>query len=138
MERDNRLDQKVKRLVSRRSMFRSVQVMFIGCMLMSCATAPDTGDTAMEKAKQNVIVTLNVSPKENGNFDTTEMIAVRKSLISKLESLMTGTDFSSIRTYETLPLIALTADERLTFFLLAQPEVLSLEQDRELDLMKKN
>jgi hypothetical protein len=119
-------------------MFRGVQVMFIGGMLMSCATAADTGDTAMEKAKQNVIVTLNVSPKENGNFNTKEMIAVRKSLISKLEGLMTGTDFSSIRTYETLPLIALTADERLTFFLLAQPEVLSLEQDRELDLMKKN
>ena len=68
-----------------------------------------------------------------GRFDDDESVAaVTARVMERLEAVMPAEDFAAVRTFNLFPAIALTADGELVARILAMPEVVSIERDREL------
>jgi len=92
------------------------------CLVASQARVDDaaTGDTAEAIP---VLVTLAAEEGE-------ALVAARERVLERLRSVMSADAFAAVRTYETLPMVALAATPEIIALLLTLPDVLSIEADR--------
>ena len=61
------------------------------------------------------------------------LTASRKSVLARLRLAMSEEAFAAVRTYETLPVVALVATPEVTVLLLTLPDVRSIEADRSFE-----
>ena len=61
-----------------------------------------------------------------------EIKAVRTAVMERLREVLSDVEFTSVRTFENLPAIALSASPDVIALLLAMPEVDSIGRDPEL------
>jgi hypothetical protein len=71
---------------------------------------------------------------ENEN-DVEPIKHAQDRVLKKLRPTMSDEDYQSIRRYQFLPLISLTVDGETLLYLLAMPEIKSIELDREIDIL---
>ena len=94
------------------------------CLVASQARVDDaaTGDIAAAEAIP-ILVTLAAEEGE-------ALVAARERVLERLRSAMSADAFAAVRTYETLPMVALAATPETIALLLTLPDVLSIEADR--------
>ena len=96
-----------------------------GCCLVSPQARVDDaaiGDIAAAEAIP-ILVTLAAEEGE-------ALATARRRVLERLRSAMSADAFAAVRTYETLPMVALAATPETIAFLLTLPDVLSIEADR--------
>lgn len=96
-----------------------------GCCLVAPQARVDdaaTGDIAAAEAIP-ILVTLAAEEGE-------ALAAARRRVLERLRSVMSADAFAAVRTYETLPMVALAATPETIALLLTLPDVLSIEADR--------
>lgn len=86
---------------------------------------------AQPATKLAIVVNLAVGEDADAGSETDSVSAVTTRVMKELKSAMTAEDLGRVRTFGALPIIALIADGALIARLLAMPEVLSVERDRE-------
>ena len=91
-------------------------------------------DVAGEAAKLPIIVNLAVGEGSGAGGDAGEhgIAAVTARVMERLKAAMPAEDLAAVQTFGSLPAMALSADGALIARLLAMPEVVSIELDREL------
>ena len=94
---------------------------------------PDTV-VAGAAAKLPIIVNLAVGEGSGASGDSGEgtIAAVTARVMERLKAAMPAGDLAAVQTFGSLPAMALSADGALIARLLAMPEVVSIELDREL------
>ena len=85
-------------------------------------------------AKLPIIVNLAVGEGSGASGDAGEdgIAAVTARVMERLKAAMPAGDLAAVQTFGSLPAMALSADGPLIARLLAMPEVVSIELDREL------
>ena len=85
-------------------------------------------------AKLPIIVNLAVGEGSGAGGDAGEhgIAAVTARVMERLKAAMPAEDLAAVQTFGSLPAMALSADGALIARLLAMPEVVSIELDREL------
>lgn len=81
-----------------------------------------------------IIVNLAVDVAEGSLPDSAVIAAARAPVMERLQETLSAEDFAAVRTFENLPAIALSAEPHVIALLLALPEVVSIEADREFSL----
>jgi len=125
----NRIASPRRNSVTRRSFIKLISLGLVAASLSACTTAKGHTDTEGQANRQELLVTLDVAENQDGSIDAENFANVRQKLLSKMKYVMAPQYFESIRTYSSLPIIALSADRELIFYLLKQPEVRSLSID---------
>ena len=106
----------------------------IGGLACGEGTAEVEGHDAERPEPIPVIVNLAVDVAEGSLADSAVIAAVRAPVMEWLRETLSAEDFAAVRTFENLPAIALSAEPHVIALLLALPEVVSIEADRELSL----
>ena len=104
----------------------------IGGVACGEGTAEVEGHDAERPEPIPVIVNLAVDVAEGSLADSAVIAAVRAPVMERLQETLSAEDFAAVRTFENLPAIALSAEPHVIALLLALPEVVSIEADREL------
>lgn len=73
-----------------------------------------------------ILVTLTANEGES-------LAAARERVLARLRSAMSAGPFSTVRSYETLPIVALAATPEVVAVLLTLPDVRSIEADRSFE-----
>lgn len=99
-----------------------------GCCL---ARSPVRGGDAMadEVATTETIPILVTLAAEEGEA----LAAARTRVLARLRSAMSADAFAAVRTYQTLPIVALAATPEVVALLLTLPDVRSVEADRSFE-----
>ena len=106
----------------------------IGGVACGEGTAEVGGHDAERPEPIPVIVNLAVDVAEGSFADSAVIAAVRAPVMERLQETLSAEDFAAVRTFENLPAIALSAEPHVIALLLALPEVVSIEADREFSL----
>ena len=86
------------------------------------ASAGDTG------ADEPIPILVTLAAEEGE-----ALAAARMRVLARLRQVMSAEAFAAVRTYETLPLVALAATPEVVALLLTLPDVRSVEADRVLE-----
>ena len=94
------------------------------CLAVAQARVDDTatGDIA---AAESIPILVTLAAEEGEALDT-----ARRRVLERLRPAMSADAFAAVRTYETLPMVALAATPETIALLLTLPDVLSIEADR--------
>ena len=94
------------------------------CLAVPQARVDDTaaGDIA---AAESIPILVTLAAEEGEALAT-----ARRRVLERLRSAMSADAFAAVRTYETLPMVALAATPETIALLLTLPDVLSIEADR--------
>ena len=106
----------------------------IGGLACGEGTAEVEGHDAERPEPIPIIVNLAVDVAEGSLADSAVIAAVRAPVMERLQETLSPEDFAAVRTFENLPAIALSAEPHVIALLLALPEVVSIEADREFSL----
>lgn len=101
-----------------------VTVVAAGC----CSVTRRAGDEAVvdQAPTTDALPVLVTLAAEEGEA----LVAARERILALLRSTMSTDEFSAVRPYETLPIVALSATPEVVVLLLRHPDVRSLEADR--------
>ena len=120
---------------------RTVPIVVLAGLLAACqAPAGDmemaaTGPSAEGvDASGKLAIIVNLAVDGGTGASGSSVAAVTARVMKRLEAAMPAEEFAAVRTFNLFPAIALSADGELLARILAMPEVVSIERDRELQL----
>lgn len=96
-----------------------------GCCLVASQARVDDAATDNIAAAEAIPILVTLAAEEGE-----ALAAARRRVLGRLRSAMSADAFAAVRTYETLPMIALAATPETIALLLTLPDVLSIEADR--------
>ena len=96
-----------------------------GCCLVASQARVDDTATGDIPAAEAIPILVTLAAEEGE-----ALAAARERVLERLRSVMSADAFAAVRTYETLPMIALAATPETIALLLTLPDVLSIEADR--------
>ena len=100
-----------------------------GCCLARPQLSADGTTADMHVATETVPILVTLV--EEGEA----LAGARTRVLAKLEVVMSASAFAAVRTYESLPLIALAATPEVVALLLTLTDVRSVEADRSVDAL---
>ena len=95
-----------------------------GCCLVASQARVDDAATGHIAAAEAIPILVTLAAEEG------EAFAAQERVLERLRSVMSADAFAAVRTYETLPIVALAATPETIALLLTLPDVLSIEADR--------
>lgn len=101
----------------------------VGCCLPTRPQALGGVTTARDVVTDAVSIMVTLAAEEGD-----ALLASRERVLARLRHAMTPNAFAAIRTYETLPLVALSATPDVIALLLTLPDVRSVEADKSFSL----
>ena len=96
-----------------------------GCCLMTPKVGDGNASAGDVRADQPIPVLVTLAAEEGE-----ALAAARMRVLARLRQAMSADAFAAVRTYETLPLVALAATPEVVALLLTLPDVRSVEADR--------
>lgn len=96
-----------------------------GCCLATPQVPVGHAGVGKVDAAETIPILVTLAAEEGDALD-----AARTRVLARLRQAMSSDAFAAVRTYETLPLVALPATPAIVALLLALPDVRSVEADR--------
>ena len=96
-----------------------------GCCLVASQARVDDAATVDIAAAEAIPILVTLAAEEGE-----ALVAARERVLERLRSAMSADAFAAVRTYETLPMVALAATPETIALLLTHPDVRSIEADR--------